>query len=474
MQLRRFWTVAVSAIVATAFVCVPAGSATGDKQLARVKGIVGYQTTASGDFRAIFGQLELPDDAFAVTKQNSAAVLRLADSSEIDIGATTMVQVGAFNAVSSGNQNTIALNNGALHFVIRHPVGGQSNYKFVTATSQIAVRGTEGFLVAGAQGTQLVCVQCAAGDVTAQVGERTLTVLTGQTLTILGATPLTATTSIASNSVVNNPAVNQFNNGSNPLNPNASGNSFDPTHSLSGTGSAGGAGLSGGTIGAIAGAAAVGGIVVANSHSATTPASAAGPIVVQVSYPAANATYPVSFNWPFSQANATSQATVTCAPSSIITCTLTQQLTNGTLSGSIVGSILGPGTFTYTLNGSGYTVPVTTLTAYGAVASSATPVNFNALGTQTVTITQAPAGTNLSASVTCTGGAALKLLSTSGQSPWALQMQATAAPTQNPPPATACTVTITGQGQTAVSTLVLPVNITSTAIGVSAHVRKPL
>ena len=90
----------------------------------------------------------------------------------------------------------------------------------MTATSQIAVRGTEGFLIAGANGTQVVCVSCAAGDVSVQVGQQTFSVVTNQTLTVLGSNPLTATTSITSNAAVNNPAVNQFNNGTNPLTPN--------------------------------------------------------------------------------------------------------------------------------------------------------------------------------------------------------------------------------------------------------------
>ncbi len=111
-----------------------------------MKGIVGYEPEPNAPFKAIFGRLDLPDNAVAVTQAGAQAVLRLADSSEIDIGEKTSVQVGAFNAVSSGRQNEIVLNGGSLHFNIRHPAGGQSNYKFTTATSQIAVRGTEGLL----------------------------------------------------------------------------------------------------------------------------------------------------------------------------------------------------------------------------------------------------------------------------------------------------------------------------------------
>ena len=244
MLVRRLSAGALCFLASVSLVCGRVASDTGDKQLARVKGVVGYQTSATSEFKPIFGRLDLPDDAFAVTKPNASAVLRLADSSEIDIGENTKVQIGAFNAASSGNQNTIVLNGGALHFNIRHPQGGQSNYRFVTATSQIAVRGTEGFLIAGANGTQVVCVSCAAGDVSVQVGQQSLPIVSNQTLTVLGGNPLTATTSITANPTVNNPAVNQFNGNSNPFNPNPGTSGVDPTGSFSGagTGAAGAAG----------------------------------------------------------------------------------------------------------------------------------------------------------------------------------------------------------------------------------------
>ena len=174
MLVRRLTAGALCFLTSFTLISSRVSSETGDKQLARVKGVVGYQVAATSEFKPIFGRLDLPDDAYAVTKPNASAVLRLKDSSEIDIGENTKVQVGAFSTAASGNTNTIALNGGALHFNIRHPQGGQSNYKFVTATSQIAVRGTEGFLIAGANGTQVVCVSCAAGDVTVQVGQQSV------------------------------------------------------------------------------------------------------------------------------------------------------------------------------------------------------------------------------------------------------------------------------------------------------------
>ncbi len=453
---------------------------TGDKQLARVKGIVGYQTASSG-FKAIFGRLDLPDDAYAVTKPNGQAVLRLADSSEIDIGENTVVQVGAFNAVSSGQQNTIALQNGALHFNIRHPQGGQSNYKFTTATSQIAVRGTEGFLIAGASGTQVVCVSCAVGDVTVQVGQQTVSLVTNETLTVLGSSPLTATTTITANPTVNNPAINQFNGNQNPFNPNPAGNTLDPTSSLSGTGSgAAGAGI-GGVAAAAGGAAVVGGVVVATdkgnsnpSPSPSAPPAAPGPLVVQLSYPGANASFPVPFNWPFSQTNATGNATASCQPSSVITCTVMQALSGTTLNGSISGSLVGPGTFTVSASASGYAIPTTSFTVYGGVAPSTTALNFTSLTPQTVVVTQNPAGTNLTATYRCAPGAGMSINPSSGPSPLHISVTPVSSPT-TPTTAAACTLTVAGGGGTAASTVAIPVNITTTSIGISSRTRrKPL
>lgn len=169
------------------FVCVgtlaaaAAAAAPGEKQLARVRGTVQYQTAPSAPYHRLVGSLELPDDAVAVTLADSQGLLRLPDSSEVDIGARARVRVGAFNAVvDSGPNVTIALEVGALHFTVRHPPGSRSTYRFVTATTQIAVRGTEGYLVTGPTGTDFYCASCEPGDVTLQVGERTIPLETGQ------------------------------------------------------------------------------------------------------------------------------------------------------------------------------------------------------------------------------------------------------------------------------------------------------
>lgn len=126
-MVRRLGVAVLAVVAALGASAASLDAAAGDKQLARVKGVVGYQTAEAAPFRAIFGRLDLPDDAYAVTQANSAAVLRLRDSSEIDIGEKTSIQIGEFNPAESGKTNEIVLRSGAIHFNIRHPAGGQSN-----------------------------------------------------------------------------------------------------------------------------------------------------------------------------------------------------------------------------------------------------------------------------------------------------------------------------------------------------------
>lgn len=162
------------------------------KQLQRVRGTVGYSTAADGaDFKTVFGKLDLPDDDYAVTKAQSAAVIAMPDSSLISLGENTSVQVGAFDAASASPGSTIKVNGGALRFDIRRPEGGVANYRFTTPTSQVAVRGTVGLLAFANGITTVGCVVCAADSVAVTVGSQTLTLVTGQFLAISAAGAIT-------------------------------------------------------------------------------------------------------------------------------------------------------------------------------------------------------------------------------------------------------------------------------------------
>ena len=80
----------------------PSGAADADKELRRVKGVVGYQSAPTVPLTTVVGKFLLPDDYLAVTQANSAALLTLADSSIVGLGANTNVQVGAFNQTRPG------------------------------------------------------------------------------------------------------------------------------------------------------------------------------------------------------------------------------------------------------------------------------------------------------------------------------------------------------------------------------------
>jgi hypothetical protein len=193
---------------------VPSGSgAAGEKQLRRVRGTIGYQANASTPFVPVFGRFDLPDDAIALTQTQSTAELVMPDSSIIALGENTRVQVGAFDNAAAGPGSTVLVNGGALRFDIRRPAGGQANYHFVTATSQIAVRGTIGLLSFIGGNTTVSCVVCAADSVTVTAGGQTFALATGQTLTVgvTGAVTTNVTTANALESFTHagiNPAAN--------------------------------------------------------------------------------------------------------------------------------------------------------------------------------------------------------------------------------------------------------------------------
>lgn len=179
----------------------------GDKQLARVAGSVQYQTGSDPAFHAIVGRIDLADDTTAITLARSRAQVTLPDSSSIDIGATTRIRLGAFNAADTGNPNVVVLELGAVHFTIRHPAGGRANYRFQTPTLQIAVRGTDGYIVTGPSGTDFYCVDCKTGDVSVTVGTRSYALRTGEQAIVIGTTPANADVDVVSRPCANPAAI---------------------------------------------------------------------------------------------------------------------------------------------------------------------------------------------------------------------------------------------------------------------------
>jgi hypothetical protein len=166
---------------------IVAGAAPGDKELAPVRGTVGYEPTVNAPFNRIFGRAVVPDDAVAVTQDASLGTLTLPDSSQVALGERTRVQVGAFNSAAAGPGSTLTIYHGAMRFAI----------------------GTTAYLITGDDGTQLICVDCAPGDVTITIGQRIVQLVSGYTITIVGP-PGFATFTITRNDQSYNPAVAQF------------------------------------------------------------------------------------------------------------------------------------------------------------------------------------------------------------------------------------------------------------------------
>ena len=191
-RIRAIVVTALIAVLVTGALPHASVAANGSKQLQHVKGTIGYATAPNAaDFKTVFGKFDLPDDDFAVTQAQSAAVIAMPDSSLISLGENTNVKVGAFDtaAVSPGSQITLA--GGALRFDVKRPQGGVANYRFVTTTSAVGVRGTVGLLSFVNGITTVGCLACAADSVTVTVGTQTVTLVTGQFLTVSAAGVIT-------------------------------------------------------------------------------------------------------------------------------------------------------------------------------------------------------------------------------------------------------------------------------------------
>jgi len=179
-------------IAATIMIAALPVRAATDKELRAVRGPSGYRLTADGPFQRVVGRMVLADEAFAVTQSAANALVVLPDSSEVALGPNTNVKIGAFNDATLPTPTTITLENGTLHFDVRHPAGARANYRFATTTSQLAVRGTIGLYATGPNGDVISCLECAPGDAVVTVGTQTFALTSGESLFISLAGVVTA------------------------------------------------------------------------------------------------------------------------------------------------------------------------------------------------------------------------------------------------------------------------------------------
>ncbi len=184
MVVSRPLAVAVTIVALTSLGSI--ARADTDKVLTRVKGNVTIQRDGTSGFNMLAGSLGVRDESTAKTGKKSAAMLALADSSEIDLGEITQVRVGSFDRDAEVAGHTIVVDGGALKFTIRHPQGGHANYRFVTPTAQIAVRGTSGILIVTPSKTTLICLDCGSDDLVATHDGTDESLHTGEVMQIVG------------------------------------------------------------------------------------------------------------------------------------------------------------------------------------------------------------------------------------------------------------------------------------------------
>src|SRR5579863_1077849 len=196
---------------------LPASSAD-DNILRRDKGTVTYKLPTT-DPRALYAEVAVSDAVIATTDVATLATLQLSDSSQIRIGDRTTVRIGELHATEAANpaSGTVFIERGAVRFNVVHPTGAVANYRFVTPTTQLAVRGTVGYFVAGPAGDQVYCVKCADGDVTITTGTKTVQIHSGQSLNVHLDNGVVTGSEVVANRTINNPAIDQFLNGFSPF-----------------------------------------------------------------------------------------------------------------------------------------------------------------------------------------------------------------------------------------------------------------
>ena len=143
LQTPRMRTVVVTALACIVALIPLAGNADNDKVLANVKGSVAYER--DGTPHTIVPKVKqlIADNDYAVTQAASLGTVTLPDSSIVTLGSSTRVQMAFFNQTDIANAKFIVYQ-GKTRFDVQHPAGGKANYIFVTPTSQVAIRGTEG------------------------------------------------------------------------------------------------------------------------------------------------------------------------------------------------------------------------------------------------------------------------------------------------------------------------------------------
>lgn len=132
-------------LVALSFISVGPVEAATINQLQNLRGSVSYQRGA-GKALALPQRtaVALTDNDYALTGAgNSLAGITLPDSSRIEMGSDTRVQLSYFRQSRIAHAKFLVYQ-GKVRFRIEHPQGARADYVFQTPSAQMAVRGTFG------------------------------------------------------------------------------------------------------------------------------------------------------------------------------------------------------------------------------------------------------------------------------------------------------------------------------------------
>lgn len=135
---------AATAGLVVALVAIPSQvRADGDKLLSNMKGSVAFEDAGKTTPVSPSASVVVADKDVATTGAESLGRLQLPDSSTVTLASQTRVQLAFFNQADTVNAQFVVYN-GKTRFKVEHPAGGKANYTFVTPTSTVGVRGTEG------------------------------------------------------------------------------------------------------------------------------------------------------------------------------------------------------------------------------------------------------------------------------------------------------------------------------------------
>jgi len=136
--------------------------------LVRVAGDVGVRRDADGPIARVDGATMFPDDAYADTADDSAALLFLHDASIVALGERTAVQAGPYGARSAAYpaEELVVLDRGIVRLDdLASRIGASVEDSVATPNASITLSDALVIVRSDEQGTTVACLRCRSGSV---------------------------------------------------------------------------------------------------------------------------------------------------------------------------------------------------------------------------------------------------------------------------------------------------------------------